>query len=136
MTYPMMPQPNWGYAPAPALRTGRNWLVLTSVLLSFAVPPVVVALLGLNVVLNFEAPNVVNVVVALACLLASIGAVVTGAVALGRAHRYLPQQAQRVRGWAMVGFVFGLVDSGVIIAGWLLALWINHLCFSGPPGCL
>jgi hypothetical protein len=132
MTYPMMPQPNWGYAPAPALPTGRNQLALVSFLISIVAAPACLVGSIVNVVFETIASyQLLSWVLLVGSLISSISAIVTGGAALHRAKRYPPHQARM--GWAVAGLVLGIVGVAFFICTGLLNL--AALACTNGPGC-
>lgn len=132
MTYPMPPHPNWGYALAPALRTGHNRLALVSFLIWIVAVPA--CLVGSVVKIVFESTASLQLlawVLLVVSLIANISAIVTGGVALHRTRQYPPHQAWR--GWAVAGLEIGIVGAALFICTGLLSL--AALACTRGPGC-
>lgn len=114
MASPVPTGPHQGIA-----ATGWNRLAGTSLALAVAAP--LAAILGFVLLDSLSTlPSavvaltaVVSVVLYVGGLLASIAAIVTGAVALVRAKRYLPQRMHR--GWAIAGLVLGIVVTILLV---------------------
>lgn len=128
MALPVAPEPNRGNVPVPS--KGRNWLALTSFLLSFT-PPVLVG--GGTWFDSSPFWWVFDLISYIGCLLCGTGAVVTGILALRRAKQYPPRQAWR--GLAIAGLTLGIVGTVVLVCGGAGFLLFLKVC-SGPPGCL
>jgi Na+/melibiose symporter-like transporter len=128
MASPVPPERNTGNVPAPP--QGRNSLALTSFVLSLAP----LAVMVLDAVLTFvilSLPSAVNTFLSCGGFIASIGAIVTAGLALGRAKWYPPQQAGT--GYAIAGLILGILDIVLVIVIFAF-LAVSSAC-SRPPYC-
>ncbi len=131
MASPMPPEPEMGNAPVTPNSPTR--LALTSLLLSLA-PLVALGLIRIVALGASSLPGylvtVLSVIVYAGYFIGSLGAVLTGRLALRRAQQHPPQQA--VRAAAVVGIVLGMLGIVILIVGGVVIGTFLHGCTYAP----